>query len=286
MLKPYFQPFLDEDGGGGSGGLTAEQQEFLESMGLGDDEDEDEEDEDAGDEDDEDGDDEGDDSDDGDEGGDEGDKDGDKEPPKHGGQQKKPHAGQKDNAAFAKMRAENNQLKRTLDALAKGLGIPDHLSPSEKSEKISGVLTELQSKKTGVPVEVIQRLEKLEQENVSFKTKEVELHNVEAFGQIREKYGASDEDIEKFKEDLAAANFDYENTKVPLEPVFMTMYFDSIVQRRIEAKDEKEQQRKDKANKHASTPNSGKGKQEDAGGDKKIAKVTDLDEFLSQYEKK
>jgi hypothetical protein len=286
MLRNQIAPYLDEDGGGGSGGegLSAEQEEFLESLGIGTGSDEDDDDDDDGSDDDgdEDEDEPGDDDDEGE--GDDGEEDDsdDSSPPPKTPKTKD----SKQSEAFARMRIENAQLKRTLDSIAKGLGLPDNLPTEQKTAKIAEVIQTAQSKQTGVPLEIIQRLEALEQENNSFKSKDVELYNTETFATIKTKFGVDDNDIEQFKKDLAENNFDYEHSKQPLESIFMTFYFDSLVERRMKADEAKEEKRKEKAEKHSTSPSDGKGKSNDVGKDNKIDSVSALDDLLAPYEKK
>lgn len=194
----------------------------------------------------------------------------------------------KANAAFAQMRVENTALRRerdafkqTLDSLGGVMGIDPGLPDGQRMDAVKEKFIQYQSQKTGVPPELLTRLESLEEQNRSYQSKELELYNQEQFAGLKEKFSLTDEEVAAFQAELMKNGADWTQNKVLAHSAYRDWHFDEIVEKRISKAVGGEQERKEKVEEHSTTPGApGAGGDKDDGGTK-LSSVADLTEWLN-----
>lgn len=163
------------------------------------------------------------------------------------------------NRAFAEMRRklqEAEKAKKFLEKVAQESGVSlDQLMQSYEQRRI-----EAEAQKAGVPVEVYQRLQSLEQSNMELK-KQAQLNRF--FGQVeivKQKYDLKDDEVDRtFKYIGSKGLFDPE-TKVPVidfEDAYFLANRDTLIQRKAEESRQQMLAEKKKRQQQAAIPHKG-----------------------------
>lgn len=188
---------------------------------------------------------------------------------------------QLNNQAFARMRVENANLQKSLNTIAQVLGIN---TQGMSTEQLAAViqdqgLTAL-AKQQGVAPEIYKRLDQLEGINARYEQSQMEAKAQAAFMNIQEKYHATQGDVQAFVTELLRENFDMSKPGADLEQEFIKRNFDKIVQMKIDAAVQAEQQRASKGQ-AASQPNKTKGQKTNNDDSKEITSMEDFESFLN-----
>jgi hypothetical protein len=165
---------------------------------------------------------------------------------------------QKNNAAFAAMRAQNAKLERTMRDIAAAINI-DANSTDDLLQKLSVMAAEKLA--GGVPVEMYmehtqmkEKLAVIEQEN----------HNAEVFKQFNDisvKYKLTEQELFDFANSLEAQGVKpFEQRGVNLNALFFSMNAESIIEKRTKAAVEEALRKDAAANRTASTPQGSQGR--------------------------
>ena len=198
------------------------------------------------------------------------------EAPEEKSTQKHKDSTQKQNQAFAKLRTDNAQMQKTLSAMASILGIDPKLPAEQLNEQLQAQARNALAKKNGMPPEFLQRLEYLEDINNRYQQSQLELKANNAFAQIKEKFGATDDDLKAFVAELTEDNFDLNTGDLVTE--FISRNFDNIVNAKVEAAIQAEQKRHSEAG-DASKPNGKQGQKKEESS-MEINSVADLNKLL------
>jgi hypothetical protein len=185
---------------------------------------------------------------------------------------------QKQNAAFAAMRAENSKLQRTFKNLASALGIKAN-SQDELLQQMERMAAE---KLAGnIPVEFFMEHQQTQERLAAI---EQERHNqttLQAFNDVATQYKLSDKELHDFAMTLDAQGIKpFEQRGVDLHAHFFRMNSDRIIEQRTKAAVEAALRKDAAANTHASTPQAsrGKGSTEEP---KAVASVRELDAWFN-----
>lgn len=184
------------------------------------------------------------------------------------------------NKAFANMRVTNKKLTDIVNNMASVIGIdPTSMSPEELEATMNQAILEAQSQKTNVPREILERLNYLEAQNTARETEQ--LHNAARNGilSIKEKFGATQEDLTDFISSLAQDGIDPMHQRVDLETEYVRRNFDKVVAAQVEAKVNAELERREKAATKASTPSNATGQTPEDGT--AISSVKDLEKAFA-----
>lgn len=185
------------------------------------------------------------------------------------------------NFEFARLRTENKKQANLLKSLGKVLGMDPKATPDQVAEKVQEILIQKEAKDKNVPVDLLQRMQELE--NIAAENSRIKLENEtqKAFTNLAEKYKLDSDALTEFAVYLG------ENGKNPLEGVdvdieaeYIKLHHDDIVQAAVSAALEAESKRKKKVEDHAGSKLPGDPSDQDNGKDK-IETVEDLDKFFA-----
>lgn len=187
----------------------------------------------------------------------------------------------KQNYAFAQQRQQIKAQETFIKNLGKLIGM-DGSSTNEIQNKVQEVLLEKQSKEQNIPVDILKRLEAAEaavQENQAIK-RQNEVQS--ALADLIEKHGLTQEDVTEFTQHLIDEGKNpLENPNVDIDAEYLKLHYDDMIQAAIADALKKEQDRKDKVDKHGS-------EKVPAGGgapdEKKINSVKELDDLFSNMD--
>ena len=192
--------------------------------------------------------------------------------------QQKPSAAERQNYAFGQMRVENTQLKEMLGKLAKATGI-EYKDERELLSKLNNFSIENLAKQQNVPVEFLQRLDVLEQNNRLYEQEQRKQQVLLGFQTLKNNYGLNDEQLLGFVHELNEAGRNPLTVDINIEDAYKTMHFDDILSARVQKEVQAALAKSSVADTHSTTPNSKSGKGDD-GSTTKINSVSALTDML------
>lgn len=185
------------------------------------------------------------------------------------------------NQVFAAMRVENSTLKSTLADVAKVLGIDNVSDPVAMAAAIREKALEAQSKQTNVPVEILQKLDRLENLETQFTHAQLQQQAVLGFQKLADTFKLDNDGIIAFATQLLQDNINPYETPVDLVQEYRNRNWDKILNDSVAAAVRAEQERAAKANSQGSDPNQNQGGL--PGATDKINTVKDLDVLMSKW---
>jgi hypothetical protein len=161
----------------------------------------------------------------------------------------------KQNKAFAELRRkaeENEKAKQFLQQLANEAGV----SEEEILNRYSQRALQAEAEKNNVPVEVMQRIKTLEEENRTVKESAVAERMDKQIRATIDKYGATDEDIRAtFTEMLNSGVDPRTNPNVDFEKFYKAANFDKILENKVKEAQQTSLSQKKKRQAQAAIPN-------------------------------
>lgn len=190
---------------------------------------------------------------------------------------------QKQNQAFAKMRSENKELGNTIIRMAEILGLDTRQPLNVLAAQVQQAQTNALAQKRGMDPVVLQRLDALEADHAELTRIKAEQSVKAAFDEITDKFGATNDDIKSFAEDLIREGYDPMAPGANIVNEFISRNFDKIIEKRVASAVAAEQARSAKGS-GASKPGNKQG-QEDNKEPHAINSVSELDSFLEEAAK-
>ena len=182
--------------------------------------------------------------------------------------------------AFAQMRVENTAYKNTLQNVASILGIEGIQNPVELAEAIKVKAMEAQSKKDNIPLEMLQRLDRLETLEKQFTQSQLQQTTLAGLQTLQNQFKLSDDKLVGFVQTLLSEGINPYETPVDLVNEYRTRNFDALLREAEERGRAAEAARAAKANQHSSNPGTNVGGT--PGEQDKITTVKGLDDFFAQ----
>lgn len=183
--------------------------------------------------------------------------------------------------AFAAMRVELNQKNKMLENVATVLG----LDPKSKDsmDQLQTKLTEALAKKQGLPVETLERLNRLEELEQQRNIEQVRNNAFAGFQQVKTQFGLNDEQLQAFANDLVADGKNPFVQQLDLVTEYKLKNFDKLLEQAKNQGAQAEIERAAKANNNASTPGTNQG---GASGQEvdKITTVKQLTDWFNQQQ--
>ena len=183
--------------------------------------------------------------------------------------------------AFAAMRVELNQKNKMLENVATVLG----LDPKSKDsmDQLQTKLTEALAKKQGLPVETLERLNRLEEMEQQRNIEQVRNNAFAGFQQVKTQFGLNDEQLQAFANDLVADGKNPFVQQLDLVTEYKLKNFDKLLEQAKNQGAQAEIERAAKANNNASTPGTNQG---GASGQEvdKITTVKQLTDWFNQQQ--
>lgn len=193
-----------------------------------------------------------------------------------------PSKDDKANYAFGAMRKQISDYEQLLTKVAQATGI-EFSNPQELVNKLSDDALSKLAQKQNVPVELLQRMETLEQVNKQFESERLKQEAFTGFQAVASKYNLSQEELNAFAIQLDEAQMNPFEKQVDLIKEYTSRNADSIIQKAVQQAVQEALTRDSAANTHSSTPNQAQGNQ--GQSDDKISTIQGLNELLSQKPK-
>lgn len=186
----------------------------------------------------------------------------------------------KSNHAFAQMRVQNKELQNTINQIAGALGLDSQgMTPQEVLSSINETAIAAQAQAQKIPVEILARLNELEQNNNMFIQDRRQAAAREELNVIADKYGADRQALTDFVNALDEDGVNFLTDDVDLEAEYLKRNFNAIIEHSVQAALENEAKRTSKAQVHSSQPSDTNGG--GAASPDKINTVGALDAFFN-----
>ena len=193
--------------------------------------------------------------------------------------QAQPEQVDKDNAAFAEMRAQNKLYGDLIKKMADANGI-QYQNEADLINALNGDALNKIAERKGVPVEILQRMEQLEQNSRNWEAQQNQQRLTNGFQNLMTKYNLDQTGLTNFAGELDKAGVDI-NT-VDIEKEYVSMHLDDIIAARTAAAvAEALKQEKELGSSGVSVMRKGSGAMTGGGSSEKIGSVADLRAFLS-----
>lgn len=194
-------------------------------------------------------------------------------------QQDQQSQGQQDKAhlAFVQMRTQNATLMKTLKTFAANNGI-EYTDEADLLSKIQDQDLTKRAEEAKVPKEVLERMERLEKRDQEYSKEQLKTKALIGFQKVKDTYQLTPAELQEFGDKLFDSGNNPFETDLELEKEYRNMYFDQIIQKRIDAAVEEALKRDSAARKNGSNPNEKRGAGSQTG--KEVNTVGDLNALL------
>jgi len=192
--------------------------------------------------------------------------------------------GTKAGRAFAQLRVQNAQYRKTLNGIAKILGVTDTSDPDTLIAQLNKVILEKEAKDKNVPAELLERLQILEERDREYTQKQIMEYAYLGFQRVKDLFNLDDAGLQKFADELVAAGINPFETKVDVVREYKLLHFDELMQAAFEKGVKQEQERAAKAANHSTAPNPQKGPGQ-SGNPEKITTVAQLNDWMNSQSK-
>lgn len=182
--------------------------------------------------------------------------------------------------AFAQMRVENSTYKQTLNQVAKILGITEVKDPVALSEAIKAKALESQAKQENIPVEILQKLDRLEKMEEKFETETRKTQSAIGFQTVKDKFNLDEKKLIEFAQSLLDDGINPHEQDVDLVAEYRSRNFDTLLKEAEDRGRAAEAARIEKAKNHGSDPGDNNGNP--PGAQEKISTVKDLDKYFNE----
>ena len=196
----------------------------------------------------------------------------------------KPSADTKAGRAFAQLRVQNAQYRKTLNGIAKILGVTDTSDPDTLIAHLNKVILEKEAKDKNVPAELLERLQILEERDKEYTQKQIMEYAYLGFQRVKDLFNLDDAGLQKFADELVAAGINPFETKVDVVREYKLLHFDELMKAAVEQGIKQEQERAAKAANHSTAPNPQKGPGQ-SGNPEKITTVAQLNDWMNSQSK-
>lgn len=190
----------------------------------------------------------------------------------------------KQREAFYLMRKQNKAQEKLIQGLGKVLGFDSKASQDEIMNKVQELITQKEAKEQNVPVEILQRMQDLEQKLQEKDSKEYESKVTAELTELIQEFELDDDELNSFIHKLVEEGKNpLEVEGVDLKGEYLKLHYEDLMEKAAQEAVEKEQARKEKAANHSSGTLPGKGGS-DTKPDGKINTVGDLDKYFDGIE--
>lgn len=198
-------------------------------------------------------------------------------------QQNQQNFNNKQNQAFARMRAENSQQSKLIKDMASVLGIDTRLPQDQLYNALQAATRNAIAQKNNMSPEILARLEQLEERDARLTQLETTQRIDNELRDLQTTFKLSNEDLNDYVQGLIQEGFDVNAPGASLKNTWIEKNFDKYVQAKVDAAVLAEQQRASKAG-DASTPSGQRG-QEKEDTKTEINSVSALSDWLDGLSK-
>lgn len=160
----------------------------------------------------------------------------------------------KANQAFAHMRTQNAKLENLLTKIAQATGI-EYSNIDDLAVKLSDDALSKLATKQNVPLELLQKIEALEQTDKLFKQEQLRTTALNGFQNLTTDFGLSQEELVAFAKELDANNMNPFEKPVDLKATYASMHLDDIIAKKTQAAVEAALRGNSAANNQSTKPN-------------------------------
>jgi hypothetical protein len=185
--------------------------------------------------------------------------------------------------AFAQLRQEANQKKQLLSGLQRILNIPENTPVEDVMTKVQEAIVKAESKQTGVPEEIITKINTLEQRDKEYRAHQLQENAYLGFSKVQKEFGLDNDGIKTFAIELMKDNLNPFEQDVDVLKEYKLRHFDDIVNSKVTKAIQEEQQRAAKASTQSTQPGNTQGQTKGETG--KINSVKELDNWLNTQQK-
>lgn len=185
--------------------------------------------------------------------------------------------------AFAQLRQEAAQKKQLLTGLQKILSIPEDTPMEDVMTKVQEAIVKAQSKQTGVPEEIITKLNNLEQRDKEYRAHQLQESAYLGFNKVQKEYGLDQTQIKAFAVELLKDNMNPFEQEVDVLKEYKLRHFDDILQAKVAKAVQAEQERAAKAGTQSTQPGNTQGQTKGETG--KINSIKELDNWFDTQKK-
>lgn len=184
--------------------------------------------------------------------------------------------------AFAAMRVELANKNKMLEGVATVLG----LDPKSKDsmDQLQSKLNEALAKKQGLPVETLERLNRLEELEQQRNIETIRNNAFQGFQQVKTQFSLTDEQLQSFANELVAEGKNPFVTSMDLVTEYKLRNFDKLLEQARNQGTQDEINRAAKANNNASTPSIKQGGSAQDDSAEKITTVKQLTDWFNQQQ--
>lgn len=194
-----------------------------------------------------------------------------------------PEDEQKKAFAFAQLRQEASQKKQLLTGLQKILNIPEDTPMEDVMSKVQEAIVKAQAKQTGVPEEIINKINNLEQRDKEYRAHQLQESAYLGFNKIQKEFGLDQTSIKAFAVELLKDNLNPFEQDVDVMQEYKLRHFNDIIKAEVAKAVQAEQQRAAKAGTQSTQPGNTQGQTKGEQG--KINSIKDLDNWLNTQKK-
>lgn len=185
--------------------------------------------------------------------------------------------------AFAQLRQEANQKKQILTGLQKILNIPENTPIEDVMVKVQEAIVKAEAKQTGVPEEIITKINTLEQRDKEYREHQLQENAYLGFSKVQKEFGLNNDEVKQFAVELMQQGLNPFEQDVDVAKEYKLRHFDDIVNSKVAKAIQEEQQRAAKAGTQSTQPNNTQGQSK--GETSKINSVKDLDNWFNAQQK-
>lgn len=194
-----------------------------------------------------------------------------------------PEDEQKKAFAFAQLRQEASQKKQLLTGLQKILNIPEDTPMEDVMSKVQEAIVKAQAKQTGVPEEIINKINNLEQRDKEYRAHQLQESAYLGFNKIQKEFGLDQASVKAFAVELLKDNLNPFEQDVDVMQEYKLRHFNDIIKAEVAKAVQAEQQRAAKAGTQSTQPGNTQGQTKGEQG--KINSIKDLDNWLNTQKK-
>lgn len=185
--------------------------------------------------------------------------------------------------AFAQLRQEANQKKQLLTGLQKILKIPEDTPMEDVMTKVQEAIVKAEAKQTGVPEEIINKINNLEQRDKEYRAHQLQESAYLGFSKVQKEFGLDQAGVKAFAVELLKDNLNPFEQDVDVVKEYKLRHFNDIIQAEVAKAVQAEQQRAAKAGTQSTQPGNTQGQTKGETG--KINSIKELDNWLDTQKK-
>lgn len=185
--------------------------------------------------------------------------------------------------AFAQLRQEANQKKQLLTGLQKILNIPEDTPMEDVMSKVQEAIVKAQAKQTGVPEDIINKINNLEQRDKEYRAHQLQENAYLGFSKIQKEFGLDQAGVKAFAVELLKDNMNPFEQEIDVIKEYKLRHFNDIIQAEVAKAVQAEQQRAAKAGTQSTQPGNTQGQTKGETG--KINSIKELDNWFDAQKK-